>query len=133
MAPWALARQRLIALQASEALVTVKGNRYAIGDAIRNLVENAVAHSPPAGEVTVATDANASVSVADHGPGIPSEHRKHIFERFWRGTGTGSPGAGLGLAIVAEIMKAHHGTVAFDDNPGGGMIFTLRFRKFEKK
>jgi signal transduction histidine kinase len=50
-----------------------------------------------------------------------------VFERFWRGKGMGSAGAGLGLAIVSEIMKAHHGSVAADDNPGGGMVFTLRF------
>jgi hypothetical protein len=68
MAPWALARQRSIALHANEAPVTVKGNRYAIGDAIRNLVENAVAHSPAEGEVTVTTDG----SRAD----VQSAHRR---------------------------------------------------------
>src|SRR5262249_5219354 len=127
MAPWALARKRSIALHASEGPVIVKGNRYSIGDAIRNLVDNAVAHSPPGEEVTVTTVANPSVAVADHGPGIPTEYRKHVFERFWRGSGAGSPGAGLGLAIAMEIMKAHQGTITFDDNSGGGMIFTLRF------
>jgi len=50
-----------------------------------------------------------------------------VFERFWRGKGKSSSGSGLGLAIVAEIMKAHQGTVTMDDNPGGGMVFTLRF------
>jgi signal transduction histidine kinase len=128
MAPWSLARKRSIALHASEVPVIVKGNRYAIGDAIRNLVENAVAHSPSEGEVVVTTDANGSVSVADRGPGIPPEHRRSMFERFWRGNPAGSQGAGLGLAIVAEIMKAHQGTITCDDNPGGGMIFVLCFR-----
>jgi signal transduction histidine kinase len=52
-----------------------------------------------------------------------------VFERFWRGKGKGSGGAGLGLAIVAEIMKAHQGTITIDDNPGGGMAFTLRFAR----
>jgi K+-sensing histidine kinase KdpD len=61
--------------------------------------------------------------------GLPDtrEQRDRVFERFWRGKGTGSAGAGLDLAIVAEIMKAHQGSVSVDDNPGGGMIFTLRF------
>jgi len=50
-----------------------------------------------------------------------------VFERFWRGKGTGSAGAGLGLAIVGDIMKAHQGSISVDDNPGGGMVFILRF------
>jgi two-component system, OmpR family, sensor histidine kinase TctE len=131
MAPWSLARKRSIALHANNQSVVVKGNRHAIGDAIRNLVENAVAHSVPGSEVTVSTFANGSVSIADRGPGIPQEQRIHVFERFWRGKGTDSTGSGLGLAIVSEIMKAHHGRISMDDNPGGGMIFTLFFRRFQ--
>jgi two-component system, OmpR family, sensor histidine kinase TctE len=127
MAPWSLVRNRSIALHAAPRPVVVKGNLYAIGDAIRNLLENAVAHAPSGSEVTVSVSANATVSVADHGPGIPAVHRPHLFERFWRGSGGESPGAGLGLAIVMEIMRAHQGTVTFDDNPGGGMVFALRF------
>lgn len=127
MAPWSLARKRCIALHANAEPVVVKGNRYAIGDAIRNLVENAVAHAPPSSEVTVSTSANGAVSVADRGPGIAAEQRNHIFERFWRGTAKGGSGAGLGLAIVMEIMKAHHGSISLDDNPGEGIIFTLHF------
>lgn len=127
MAPWSLARKRCIALHASAEPVLVMGNRYAIGDAIRNLVENAVAHAPSSTEVIVSTSADGTISVADCGPGVAAEHRKQIFERFWRGTAKGGSGAGLGLAIVNEIMKAHQGSVSIHDNPGGGAIFTLRF------
>jgi signal transduction histidine kinase len=127
MAPWSLARKRSIALHAGPQPVVVKGNLYAIGDAIRNLVENAVAHAPAGSEVTISVCANATVSVADRGPGVPAAHRAHLFERFWRGSGGESQGAGLGLAIVMEIMRAHQGTVTFGDNPGGGTVFTLRF------
>jgi signal transduction histidine kinase len=127
MAPWSLAQHKSIALHGDDKPVVVRGNRYAIGDAIRNLVENAVAHTAPGTEVMVGTSANGSVSISDRGPGIPPDQRSHVFERFWRGRGTGSAGAGLGLAIVAEIMKAHHGSVTADDNPGGGMVFTLHF------
>lgn len=129
MAPWSLARKKPIAFHGEDKPVVIRGNRYAIGDAIRNLVENAVAHTPPGSEVTVSTNANGSVSVADHGPGIPAEQRDRIFERFWRGQGRESAGAGLGLAIVAEIMKAHQGTVRIDDNRGGGTVFTLSFAR----
>jgi signal transduction histidine kinase len=127
MAPLSLAQNKSIAFSGDEKPVVVKGNRYAIGDAIRNLVENAVAHTAPGSEVTVATSASGCVSISDRGPGIPRDQRSHVFERFWRGKGKSWGGAGLGLAIVAEIMKAHKGSVTLDDNPGGGMVFTLRF------
>ncbi len=127
MAPWSLARKKPVAFHGENMPVVIKGNRYAIGDAIRNLVENAVTHTASESEVAVSTYANGSTSIADRGPWIPPEQRDHMFERFWRGKGTSSPGAGLGLAIVAEIMKAHHGSISVDDNPGGGMVFTLRF------
>jgi len=127
MAPWSLAQKKSIAFHGENKPVVIKGNRYAIGDAIRNLVENAVTHTASGTEVTVSTDADGSISIADRGLGMPPEQRDRMFERFWRGKGASSPGAGLGLAIVAEIMKAHHGSVSVDDNPGGGMVFTLRF------
>jgi signal transduction histidine kinase len=131
MAPWSLAQKKSIAFRGENKPVVVTGNRYAIGDAIRNLVENAVAHTASGTEVTVSTYTDGSISITDRGPGIPPEQRDRMFERFWRGKGTSSPGAGLGLAIVAEIMKAHHGSVSVDDNPGGGLVFTLRFGRDE--
>jgi signal transduction histidine kinase len=103
MAPWSLVRNRSIALQAAPQPVVVKGNLYAIGDAIRNLVENAVAHAPPGSEVTVGVCTNGTVS---RGPGIPAPHRTHLFERFWRGSGGESWGR-PGTYIVMEIMRAH--------------------------
>jgi signal transduction histidine kinase len=127
MAPWSLAQNKTIAFNGDDKPVVVKGNRYAIGDAIRNLIENAVTHTAPGTEVTVGTSFDGSASISDRGPGIPTDQRSHVFKRFWRGKGKGSAGAGLGLAIVSEIMKAHHGSVAIKDNPGGGMVFTLRF------
>jgi len=127
MAPWALARERMIAFSGSETPVIINGNGHAVEDAIRNLVENAVVHSPARTEVVVTADPGGSVLVVDQGPGIPESDRKRIFERFWRGKGQDSKGAGLGLAIVAEIMRLHGGTVEVDDRPEGGAILTLRF------
>jgi signal transduction histidine kinase len=129
MAPWSLAQNKTIAFHGDDKPLLVSGNRYAIGDAIRNLVENAVAHTAPGTEVTVGTCDDGSASISDRGPGIPTDQRSHVFERFWRGKAKGGAGAGLGLAIVSEIMKAHHGSVTAGDNPGGGMVFTLRFNR----
>ena len=128
LAPWALSQGRTIAFAGSDHPLLVKGNAYAVADAIRNLVENAVTHAPPHSEVTVSTHDRSGVSVADHGPGVPQEDRPLIFERFWRGKAAPSHGAGLGLAIVAEIVKAHDGDVTIGDRPDGGAIFTLRFQ-----
>jgi len=111
--------------------IRVKGNSYAISDAVRNIVENAIAHSPPGGEISISTHVDGRIEVADRGPGIPAEERPRIFDRFWRGKSAVSHGAGLGLAIVQEIMKAHRGTVELRDNPGGGTVFTLCFRALD--
>lgn len=127
MAPWAIARDRSVAFVDPDKSVMVKGNPHAIEDAIRNLVENAVVHSPALTEVTVSVDSDGSVSVADRGPGISPEDRPHIFKRFWRRKGSASQGAGLGLAIVDQIMKAHRGAVSVADCPNGGALISLRF------
>jgi signal transduction histidine kinase len=130
MAPWALAHERAIGFDGCDQPVQVKGNVYAIEDAIRNLVENAIAHTPPRTEVGVTVRANGNVSVQDHGSGIPPEDREHIFDRFWRGRSrvARSRGAGLGLAIVKEIMKAHRGRITVGEAPDGGAAITVEFR-----
>lgn len=127
MAPIAIAQERSVALVGTDTAVHVRGNRHAIEDALRNLVENAMAHTPPHAEVTVEVAADGCISVADCGTGVRAEDLAHLFDRFWRGRESCGAGAGLGLAIVKEIMKAHGGDVAVSDNPGGGARFTLRF------
>jgi signal transduction histidine kinase len=127
LVPWALAQKKTIGFSGHDKPVLVKGNRHAIEHAITNLIENAITLSPTGTEVIVTTYADGRISVADQGPGIPPEHRDQIFQRFWRGKTSRSGGAGLGLAIVNEIMKAHHGTVSVEGKPDGGTIFTLRF------
>jgi signal transduction histidine kinase len=127
MAPWALAQERAIVFDGLDRRVVVTGNGYAIEDALRNLIENAILHSPPRTEVTVHVSPERSISVVDEGPGISAGDREVIFERFWRGKGVTSSGAGLGLSIVREIMNAHQGSVGVEANPNGGTIFTLQF------
>jgi signal transduction histidine kinase len=128
LAPWALAQGRTLAFVGADRSVIVHGNAYAIDDALRNLVENAVVHAPLGSEVMVSTRADGSIDVSDHGTGVPPEVRARIFERFWRGKAAPAHGAGLGLAIVAEIMKAHGGSARVDAGPDGGAVFTLVFR-----
>jgi signal transduction histidine kinase len=73
---------------------------------LKNLLENAIQHSPPGGIVTLSVSAER-LSVLDQGPGIPAEHLPLIFDRFWRGATRREEGAGLGLAICREIALAH--------------------------
>ena len=127
MAHLALSASRSIALTGADHPVLVTGNAAAIADALRNLIENALAHTPPESEVVVEVGPEGTISVRDSGPGISAEDRPHIFERFWRGKGVRASGAGLGLAIVMEIVKAHGATITVNDRVPRGARFD-RFR-----
>jgi signal transduction histidine kinase len=127
LAPWAARSGRSLAFEPADRPTPVRGDPDALGDAIRNLVENAIAHSPEGEEVTVQVEDKGSVSVIDRGPGVPADLKDRIFERFWRSRerrGSGG-GAGLGLSIVSEIARAHGGRVSVADAPGGGACFVL--------
>jgi signal transduction histidine kinase len=86
--------------------------------AIGNLIDNALAHGPSTGSVSVtvlAPDGRARVTVADEGAGPAPADRDHLFERFWRGaSASGRPGSGLGLSIVAAIAERNGGQVSVD-------------------
>jgi signal transduction histidine kinase len=129
LAPFALQKNCKIVLERANVSVTLNGNSDAIGDAVCNLLENAIAHSPPGGEISVSVLSPSMIRVADQGPGITIDLREQVFERFWRGRDDRRPGAGLGLATVRDIMTAHGGAVRIEDNPGGGSIFVLKFRE----
>lgn len=126
LAPLALQRGRELSFSGADVSVPVTGNATAIEDALRNLIENALAYAPVGTEVTVTVDAARRVAVADRGPGVPERDRARLFERFWRGRDASGTGAGLGLPIVAEIMRAHGGRVTVH-NRKGGAVFTLVF------
>jgi signal transduction histidine kinase len=130
LAPLAIAQGRSLALARAGGPTTVKGNPHAIADALRNLVENAIAHAPCSTEILVRAGAGR-LEVRDRGPGVAAEDRERIFDRFWRGRVRHGPssGAGLGLAIVLETMQAHGGRVDVAANPGGGARFALCFKE----
>jgi signal transduction histidine kinase len=128
MAHLALAIGRTVALTGTDHPVIVAGNAPAIGDALRNLVENALAHTAPGTEVTVEVGQEGTFSVLDSGPGVPVDDRPRIFDRFWRGRRVRTDGAGLGLAIVMEIARAHGASIAVSDRVPCGARFELRFR-----
>ena len=128
MAHLAVAAGRSIALTGADHPVVITGNAAAIGDALRNLVENALAHTPAGTEVIVDVGPGGTLTVLDSGPGIPAQDRPRIFDRFWRGKGVRTEGAGLGLAIVMEIVRAHGATISASERVPCGARFELRFR-----
>jgi signal transduction histidine kinase len=67
------------------------------------------------------------VVVEDRGPGIPPEHRDHMFERFWRIDHPSGSGAGVGLALVRRIAQLHNGSVRMEERSGGGTRMILSF------
>jgi signal transduction histidine kinase len=128
MAHLALAAGRTIALSGADHSVIVIGDAAAITDALRNLIENALVHTPPGTEVVVEVLPTGAISVQDSGPGVPAGDRQRIFERFWRGKGVRTDGAGLGLAIVMEIVRAHGASVTVSNRIPRGARFDLQFR-----
>jgi signal transduction histidine kinase len=102
-----------------------------IGEAIDNLVDNALRFAPPGTAIVVSAvgvGADLVIEVGDSGPGFPVEFLPHAFERFARPDSSRvrrAGGAGLGLAIVAAIAQAHGGTASVHNRPEGGAVVAL--------
>ncbi|MCU1452691.1 MAG: Two-component sensor histidine kinase [Acidimicrobiales bacterium] len=109
----------------------VLGDRNALREALANLLANAVRLAPPGSRIRVGAgreDRWIWLAVEDEGPGIPAEHRDLVFQRFWRGDSAAAREqgrSGLGLAIVDQIARDHHGGVDLTASGGGGSIFTI--------
>jgi signal transduction histidine kinase len=128
----AATKQVGLTLQAPPS-VACRVDEPSVERAVANLVDNAIRHAPAGTSVDVevrATEADASVLVIDHGPGIPASEQEHVFERFWRG-GEGPSRTGLGLPIARQIALAHGGDISLSSpGPGGdGCTFVLRIRR----
>jgi signal transduction histidine kinase len=122
-------------------LPTIAADRVRLARVLRNLVDNALRHTPAGGEVVVTASLahggdSVEWQVVDSGPGIPAHDRERIFDRFYRGErsrhrGEGSPeravGAGLGLAIARGLVEAHAGRIWAEPAAHGGaaLCFTI--------
>ncbi len=127
MAPLAVELGKTIALTGESGPVWVRGHSEALFRAVRNLIENALRHTPPGLSIEVEV-MKEGVRVLDDGPGVPDADRESIFRRFWRRDRTSGDSRGLGLAIVARVAEAHDGSVTVENRPEGGAIFSLRLR-----
>lgn len=112
-------------------LPPVRGNRDALGQAVSNLLDNAIRYSGEARDVRVVASADGeqvTVAVQDSGVGIPEEDRGKVFDRFYRGSHDVTRsvrGSGLGLTLVREIVEAHGGSVELSSQVGEGSTFTI--------
>jgi signal transduction histidine kinase len=116
-------------LEVSEPLPSLRADPERLRQVVANLLDNAIKYSPHGGPVEVrawAENGHLSVAVRDHGPGVPTEHFKLIFEKFGRGGSGAKPGTGLGLFIARSIAEAHGGSVEVESAPGGGARFLLK-------
>jgi signal transduction histidine kinase len=121
-----LAPHAQLALQPAVVL----GDRDGLVRVVRNLVENASRHAVAHVRVTVADGEQVALQVDDDGPGIPASERERVFDRFYRvdtPRSRAAGGAGLGLAIVHELVTSMGGTVVAEDSPAGGSRFSVRF------
>ncbi|MEO8538826.1 MAG: ATP-binding protein [bacterium] len=126
------ARNREIAIETQlEPEAFAIGDARRLGQVARNLIENAVTHTPSGGSVLVALkkdNEDLVLEVADTGAGIEPEHLPFIFERFYRADASrnrATGGAGLGLAIVRQLVEAHGGRVTAEANSPHGALFRV--------
>lgn len=137
-APTAEAKGLDLLCAVANEIIPVHADPHWLSQAIGNLVDNAIKHTPE-GHVRVTTgiapagdpardDVWATLTIEDTGIGIPPQERAHLFERFYRGEEARVhqvPGSGLGLAIAKGIVDLHGGRIAFAPNPVGGAQFTI--------
>jgi signal transduction histidine kinase len=118
-------------------LPLVKVDRDRIIVAFTNLLTNAIKHSPRNGEVRISARHHQQdwvrFSVVDQGPGIPEAYRERIFERFFRVPGNARNGAGLGLTIAREFVRAHGGTIGLEPATARGSEFYILLKAEGRK
>jgi PAS domain S-box-containing protein len=129
VSPIAESKNQIISIKLPPQVPPVKVDADMIRRVLINLLENAVKYSPPDGDITLGADIkaeNAVIWVQDSGPGIPTEEKEHIFDKFTRLNPTGSQkGFGLGLAYCRLAIEGHGGRIWVDSEPGKGSRFSF--------
>lgn len=127
----ASARGLSLVVDLPDRLPLVNIDSHRIGQVLRNLLENAVAHTGAGGTITVAArqyERGMEVTVSDTGEGIPPEDLPNIFERFYRvdkSRARATGGTGLGLTIAKRLIEAHGSSIKASSEPGKGSTFTF--------
>ena len=128
MMPLAQARGSQVLLDAQRP-AELQGDANALHSLVRNLVDNALRHTPTGSRIEVAVtsrDDEICLSVDDDGPGIPVEERERVFDRFYRRSAGDDAGSGLGLAIAKAVVDRHAGHIDLGQSALGGLRVTVR-------
>lgn len=124
-----LAKKSLV-MAPTGATQTVSGDRFLLGQALANLLDNAIDFAPAGSTIEVGLrreDGEVCLSVADAGPGVPDFAADRVFERFYSlPRPDGARSSGLGLSFVREVATLHGGTIALRNREGGGAVAELR-------
>lgn len=121
----------------AEELLFVKADARLLVQVVVNLLDNAVKYAPEGSNIwidTLAKDGQVIVRIADDGPGIPDDQKKHIFDLFYSSgnpTGDSRRGLGIGLALCESIIKAHNGTISVTDHEPQGAVFEFALPRDE--
>lgn len=112
--------------------ILLTGDLYWMGEALSNLVKNAIEHSPQGERVVLSLEENpvyVSLTVTNRGKILDPEEQKHIFERFYRGKYAGEGSTGIGLSLAKEVVERQGGYLTVDSGPEKGTRFQMRFLK----
>jgi two-component system OmpR family sensor kinase/two-component system sensor histidine kinase BaeS len=126
-----------LSLELGEEAPQVLGDADRLAQVLRNLLSNALRHTPAGGMVVLQVGragGSVAVTVSDTGSGIAPEDLPYVFDRFYRGDKSRSRrggGAGLGLAIARQLVAAHGGEIGVDSQPGRGTVFTVRLPRLQ--
>ena len=129
--PTAEAKQITVRWESSEALPPVLADADRAGQILRNLLANALTHTPPGGAIVVSAAARqdeVAISVQDSGPGVPPEHAPYLFERFYRADPSRerlTGGSGLGLAICKATIAGQNGRIGLEPHGENGATVTF--------
>src|SRR5690606_9255841 len=128
--PLAMEKRQSMVAQINEPLL-VAGDRDLLFQAFANLIDNAIKYTPPEGSIRLSAhrepDGSARVELCDSGEGIPEEDRCKVFRRFYRveASRSAQPGNGLGLSLVAAVVRLHHADIMLADG-APGLLVTVR-------
>ncbi len=128
MAEW----KQIAIKREGETGIRLTGDLYWMGEAVMNIVKNAIEHSPEESEILILTEENAVytlITVKDYGPGLTGEEQKHIFERFYRSHNAKEDSVGIGLSLAKEIVEQQNGYLTVSSVQGEGTKFMIKFLK----
>jgi signal transduction histidine kinase len=134
----AITKGIILATDISEGLPPCDIDTHRVGQILRNLLDNALAHTPKGGAITVGAKQVGKfveISVIDTGEGIPAEELSNVFERFYRvdkSRTRATGGSGLGLTITKKLVEAHGGKISVESEVGKGSRFYFTVPAIER-